>query len=88
MDQPNADPATVQFSAWDGSHAGVVESVKSQMHDPRSFEHVETIYWDMNTRIKVQMTFRGKNGFGGTVTQVATAWISKDTGRVDHLICD
>lgn len=56
-----------QFSAWDGSHVKLALAVKKAMHDPDSFEHVETRYLDKGDYIAVWMKFRGKNGFNATV---------------------
>jgi len=55
------------FSSWDGSHRGLTKVIKESMNDPKSYEHVETVYWDKGDRLIVQTTFRGKNGFGGVV---------------------
>jgi hypothetical protein len=55
------------FSAWDGSHMGLVELIKKMMNDPGSYEHVETVYWDKGDHLIVKTTFRGKNAFGGVV---------------------
>lgn len=64
-----------QFSLWDGAHYNLVDTVKEQLHDPASFRHVETVYWDMQDYIVVRMTFRGKNQLGGVVTNIVKAWI-------------
>lgn len=71
-----------QFSRFDGSHAAFVTKIKSSMHDPDSFEHVETIYyWTDETKksaedkITVKMTYRGTNGFGGVVTETVIAQV-------------
>lgn len=55
------------FSAWDGSHRGLTKVIKESMNDPKSYEHVETKYWDMGDHLVVTTTFRGKNAFGGVV---------------------
>lgn len=55
------------FSSWDGSHTNLVTMVKKAMNDPDSFEHDETRYWDNGDYLVVQMSYRGKNGFGGVV---------------------
>ena len=55
------------FSPWDGSHRGLVRIIKDSMNDPKSYEHVETKYWDMGDHLVVLTTFRGKNAFGGVV---------------------
>lgn len=56
------------FSAWDGSHRGLTALIKKTMNDPSSYEHVETVYWDKGDHLVVKTTFRGKNAFGGVVT--------------------
>ena len=55
------------FSSWDGSHRGLTKVIKGVMDDPGSYEHVETVYWDMGNHLVVRTTFRGKNVFGGVV---------------------
>lgn len=71
-ENPRKDLIASQFSVWDGSHRELVKLVKTAMNDPDSFEHVETNYWDQGETILIKMQFRGKNGFGGVVTQTAT----------------
>lgn len=56
-----------QFSAWDGSHIELTKLIKKAMNDPGSYEHVETVYWDMKDHIVVRTTYSGKNAFGGRV---------------------
>lgn len=55
------------FSAWDGSHRGLTAYIKKSMHDPSSYKHIETVYWDKGDYLVVKTTFRGKNTFGGVV---------------------
>jgi hypothetical protein len=55
------------FSAWDGSHCGLTKVIKESMNDPKSYEHVDTKYWDMGDHLVVTTTFRGKNAFGGVI---------------------
>ena len=63
------------FSGWDGSHRGLTEFIKDSMNDPGSYEHVETVYWDMGNHLVVRTTFRGKNAFGGVVSN----WVKAKT---------
>ena len=56
-----------QFSAWDGAHRNLERMIKSNMHDPSSYEHVKTTYSDKGNYLIVKTIFRGKNAFGGTV---------------------
>ena len=57
------------FSSWDGSNRKINQMIKSSMHDPDSFKHVQTRHWLMGENVIVVTSFRGKNGFGGVVTQ-------------------
>ena len=61
-----------QFSAWDGSHVKLVELVKENMNDPKSFEHVETKYIDNGDSLTIFMKFRGTNAFGGKILNTVT----------------
>lgn len=56
-----------QFGVWDGSHYTLTRFIKDAMNDPKSYEHVETIYIDKGDYLKVKTTYRGKNAFGGVV---------------------
>lgn len=64
-----------QFSAWNGAHINLEKYIKSSMHDPSSYKHVETVYWDKKTHLIVQTTFRGKNAFGGIVKNSVKAMV-------------
>lgn len=58
-----------QFSKWDGSHINLAKYIKSEMNDPRSYEHVATQYWEFEDYLIVQTEFSGTNAFGATVRQ-------------------
>lgn len=62
-----------QFSKWDGSHVALERIIKKSMNDPDSYKHVETKYGDKGDYILVETTFRGKNAFGGVVTNTMRA---------------
>lgn len=62
-----------QFSAWDGSHRTFERMIKNAMNDPDSYDHVKTQYKDLDSKIRVYATFRGKNGFGGMVVNTKVA---------------
>ena len=68
-----------QFSAWDGSNRYLVKLIKENLNDPKSFEHVETVYSDEGTYILVKMTYRANNAFGGLVLQNVTAKVDYET---------
>ena len=74
-----------QFSGWDGSHRGLEGYVKDHMNDPDSYKHVETEYWDRKDHLIVKTTFRGKNAFGGTVTNTIMAKVDMN-GNVIEII--
>lgn len=63
---------------WDGSHFQLVQLVKKTMHDPSSFEHVETGFRDDITSIFIEMKYRGKNGFGALRTETQKARIDME----------
>jgi len=72
------------FSAWDGHHRHLVRYVKRHMHDPGSFEHIETRWTVLegNERMWVRMEYRGRNAYGALVRQVVIAECSVETGEV------
>ena len=55
------------------------------MNDPDSYEHVETRFRDEGEYIFVITKFRGKNAFGGTVTNTISAKVDFD-GDVIEII--
>ena len=74
-----------QFSSWDGSHRNLENIIKKAMNDPDSYEHDETVYWDMDDYIVVKTTYRGRNAFGGIVRNFVKAKISLD-GQVLQIL--
>lgn len=83
--QTREERIEAQFSAWDGSHRNLTKAIKASMNDPDSYKHVETVYWDMGDYLQVKTTFRGKNVFGGTVTNAVTAKVDLD-GNVLEIV--
>lgn len=61
------------FSAWDGTHIELEKIIKKSMNDRASYEHVKTVYYDMDDHLIVKTQFRGKNIFGGMVINEVTA---------------
>ncbi len=82
-----AEKVQALFSGWDGSCKPVVEVVKAAMNDPDSFEHVKTLYKDDGSVIQVYMTYRGKNAFGGVVTNSVSAKVDAD-GKIISIDTD
>lgn len=75
-----------QLSGWDGSHIQLTKIIKKAMNDPDSYEHDETIYWDMGTHLVVRTSYRGKNIFGGVVRNWIKAKTDIETGTVLEII--
>jgi len=74
-----------QFSLWDGSHIELTKLIKKGLNDPDSYEHVETVYWDMNDHVIVRTTYSGKNAFGGRVKNWVKAKVD-DNGNIVEII--
>lgn len=64
-----------QFSGYDGSHRTVEAAIKAAMHNPSSYEHVETRYVVNPDSITVYTSYRGTNKFGGVVKNSAVATV-------------
>jgi len=75
-----------QLSGWDGSHIQLTKLIKKAMNDPDSYEHDETVYWDMGSHLVVRTTYRGKNAFGGVVRNWVKAKTDIETGTVLEII--
>lgn len=73
------------FSGPGGSVPALVDWVQQRMNDPESFQHVETRYIDRGGEILVFMTYRGRNAFGGTVTEKVSARLS-NSGRLSDVM--
>lgn len=71
-----------QFSAWDGSHIKLEFAIKKQMNDPKSYEHVETAYYEENGVLVIRTKFRGANAFGALVLTTALATATIEDGTV------
>ena len=71
-----------QFTLW-GTHTALINYVKADMHNPNSFQHVDTFYIKNNTYISVTMTYRGTNAFGGVVTETITRRFTYDGTMLD-----
>ncbi len=84
---PKRDPNDIKsfLSGWDGSNRELVNLVKSAMNDPKSFEHVETRFVDRGNSLSLFMTYRGKNAFGGIVTNKVSAELDKNTRSLSNI---
>ncbi len=74
-----------QFSSWDGSHRAFVKIIKNNMHDPSSFDHVETKYRvEKDTgKVFVRMKYRGKNAFGGVILNQNSAYFDLEGNFIE-----
>ncbi len=68
---------STQFNGLDGSHINVTEKIKSSLNDPKSYEHIQTTYMDLDSSLVITTTFTAKNGFGGVIKQEVV--VSVDT---------
>jgi hypothetical protein len=75
------DKIAEQFHPWDGSHITLEKYIKSTMHDPSSYKHIETRYTNKGSYLIVQTKFRGANKFGALIVNSTTAQISL-SGRI------
>lgn len=75
------DSIKSQFSTWDGSHNAIAKLVKNSLHDPGSYKHVQTNYWDMKDHLVIKMKYRANNAFGAKVLQGVYAKVGID-GRI------
>jgi len=70
------------FSVWDGSHRELTKVIKASMNDPKSYKHVDTVYWDQGDYLIIRTTFRGKNAFGGVVVN----WVEVKADLDGHVL--
>lgn len=74
------------FSKWDGSYTPFVEYIKSMMNDSNSFEHVKTMHHFVsntnNPYMQIKCRFKGKNAFGGVVTET---WVAKIDDKTKNI---
>ena len=74
-----------QFDPNSGIHYKSAIAIQDKMNDPESFVHVETTYKDLaENGLMVFTKFRGKNGFGGVVTQTYVTRVDT-TGTVTFI---
>lgn len=66
------------INTWNGSFPVVVDAVKKGMHDPGSFEHINSVYRKGETSMHITMQFRGSNAFGAKVINTVVAEITYD----------
>ena len=89
---PQKTPAEIRterisagFSILNGAHVGLEKYIKQHMHNPKSFEHVKTVYREEGDNLIVVMKYRGTNKFGAVVTNQVTAKADLD-GNVTSIL--
>jgi hypothetical protein len=76
-----AQRVLAQFDQLTGAHRNLEALAKSAMHDPASYEHVETRYQDRGAYIFLRTKYRGTNAYGVKVIAEAMARADLD-GKV------
>lgn len=71
------------FNLWDGSQPMVNMAIERKLHNPKSFEHVKTLYLDKGDYILVTVQFRGSNMLGALVLNTAIAKIDLEGNVLD-----
>lgn len=74
-----------QLSPWNGSQDRVVAYVKSGLHDPSSFEHLETSWLqggDFPRTYLIIMDFTSRNIYGGRQRSVIRYEVIVATGEI------
>lgn len=72
------------LSFFAGDVTDLTERVKERLHNPDSFEHVETTFFGV-TGANTFMTFRAENGFGAIRSNSVSARVDPDTCKVTSL---
>ncbi|MGI1669984.1 MAG: hypothetical protein K6L74_06610 [Neptuniibacter sp.] len=76
--QQHEKQVRAQFSSWDGSHRNLEQRVKANLHDPSSYKHDETVFWDQEDHIIVSMSYQAKNAYGALVKGHVKAKVNMD----------
>ncbi|MCR9251713.1 MAG: hypothetical protein NXI20_14910 [bacterium] len=71
---------------WGGRHKLLTYYIKDNMHDPKSFDHVSSVYDDKGDYLLVQMRFRGKNQLGALVLNQVIAKTTIEEGHVLEIV--
>jgi hypothetical protein len=86
-DYINTANIMVDFSPWDGSYRPLENSIKGNLKDPSSYEHVKTMYGFVyygtdRPYMNVKTVYRGKNSFGAIVTETTAIKVDAITKEV------
>lgn len=78
--------AMEQFSRTNGAHMPTEAFIKAHMHEPDSYEHLETRFdirsYDTPSRMIVSTRFKGKDLFGAIVINTVKVKVDLRTGEV------
>ncbi len=88
---PTQEKIDAQFSAWDGSHRILVAAVEKTLHDPGSFEHLETRTMkgaNYPETFIVSMQYTATNAFGGRVRNTVVCEVDVETGAIMQVLSD
>ncbi|MCO5249425.1 MAG: zinc ribbon domain-containing protein [Chitinophagales bacterium] len=70
---------------YNGSHIQLTRWIKNNMNNPKSYEHIKTVYWDMTDYLIVQTDYRGENAFGALVQGTVKAKVDNN-GNIIEII--
>jgi hypothetical protein len=67
----------------DGSNMQLINYVKNNLNNPKSFKHVKTIYGKVDNDFRVKMTYRATNSFNAIITKTILVGINYDTNEME-----
>lgn len=62
-----------RFFGWKGQHLNLERAIKNSMNDPKSYEHVKTIWEDKGSYLLIETTIRGNNALGAKIIKTYRA---------------
>jgi hypothetical protein len=79
-----------RWFAYSGEHIKLMNHVKRTLLDPKSFQHVRTVYAHKpgEPSMVVTMEYRANNAFGHVLAKIVSAEIDKKTGDVLRVIAE
>ena len=77
-----------QFNPWNYSHIRFTRSIKNGMYDPKSYEHIETVYWELDEHLFVQTKYRELNAMGEKVEVMVQAKVNMRGDVIEILNVD
>lgn len=73
------------LSDYDGSFPPLVEYTKQNLHNPKTFEHLETGFIIREEYIEVKMVYRAENGFGALRKEAIVAAVDENGKLIEIL---